>query len=83
MSFFINIRQIDHKKDEKIINNAPNSIEMSGRITIIVPINPTIKAVVLLNLIFSFINITASIVAKIGTVKPNVVNWAKGVVEIP
>ena len=83
MSFFINIRQIDHKKDEKIINNAPNSIEMSGRITIIVPIKPTIKAVVLLNLIFSFIKITARIVAKIGTVKPNVVNWAKGVVEIP
>ena len=68
------IRHIDHKKDEKIISTAPNSIEISGRITIIVPMKPITKAVVLLNLIFSFIKITARIVAKIGTVKPKVVN---------
>ena len=74
MSFFIKIRQIDHKNDEKIISNAPNSIEISGRITIIVPIKPIINAVVRLNLIFSFIKITANIVAKMGTVNPNVVN---------
>ena len=56
---------------------------MSGRATITVPVNPIIKANVLRNLIFSFINITARIVAKIGTVKPRVVNCANGVVDMP
>ena len=83
VSFFIKIRHIDQRKEEKIINAAPNSIETSGRITMIVPINPIIKADVRLNFIFSFMKITARIVAKIGTVKPRVVNCAKGVVDIP
>src|SRR6056300_192896 len=83
VSFLIKIKQTDHRNDEKIINNAPNSIDISGLMTIIVPIKPRIRALVLRILILSPIKITARIVAKIGTVKPKEVNCASGVVVIP
>ena len=38
------IRQIDHNTDDRIINNDPVSIEMSGLKTNRVPIKPIIKA---------------------------------------
>jgi hypothetical protein len=83
VSFLIKIKQTDHRNEEKMINIAPNSIDMSGLITIIVPMKPIMRALVLRILIFSPIKITARIVAKIGTVKPRVVNCASGVEVIP
>ena len=85
LTFIISNMDLKEKtiNEEKIINIAPNSIDMSGLITIIVPMKPIISALVLRILIFSPIKITARIVAKIGTVKPRVVNCARGVEVIP
>ena len=83
VSCLIKIRQIDHNTDDRIINNDPISIEMSGLKTNKVPIKPMIKALNLLNLNFSFNNKKDKIVAKIGTVKPNAVASASSVTLKP
>ena len=41
------IKHTDHRNEENIINNAPNSIDISGRITITVPIKPIIRALII------------------------------------
>ena len=43
VSFLIKIKQTDQRNEEKIINMAPNSIDMSGLITIILKIMPLVK----------------------------------------
>ena len=83
VSCLIKIRQIDHKNAEKIIKKDPISIEISGLITIKVPIKPSIKAVNLLILITSFKNKIDNIVAKMGTVNPRAVASANVVMLNP
>ena len=60
-------------KDDISIKSQPRFIEISGLKTIIHPINPTHKAIILLNLIFSFKKKIANNVVKIGTDKFNAV----------
>ena len=83
VSCLINIKHIDHKRDDRIINNDPISIEISGLNTIKVPMKPIIKALNLLSRIFSFKNNIDNIVAKIGTVKPSAVASANAVLLNP
>ena len=83
VSCLINIKHIDHKRDDRIINKDPISIEISGLNTIKVPMKPIIKALNLLSRIFSFKNNIANIVAKIGTVKPSAVASANAVLLNP
>ena len=73
VNFLINIRDMDHIKDDISIKSPPKLIEISGLKTIIHPINPTHKAIILLNLIFSFKKTIANKVVKIGTDKFNAV----------
>ena len=64
---------MDHIKDDISIKSPPKLIDISGLKTMIHPINPTHKAIILLNLIYSFKKTIANNVVKIGTDKFNAV----------
>ena len=82
VNFFAINNDIDHIKEPHKINKGPRPNSISGRITIIAPINPTTIAVHLLMPTCSLRNKIARIVEKIGTVNMSAVAFESSVIDI-
>ena len=83
VNFFAINNDIDHIKEPHKINKGPRPNCISGRITIIAPINPTTIAVHLLMPTCSLRNKIARIVEKIGTVNMSAVAFESSVIDMP